>query len=359
MIPLFGYEFPLFQVFATVFGVGFIIFIHELGHFMMAKRFKIKVEQFAFGFGPEVVGYTYGETRYSICAIPLGGMIKMPGEDPEDSTGSPDEFMSQPWYRRLLIAVSGPLMNYVLAIFLFGIVFSAWGVSKPSDKAIVGTLVEGYPAIESGLESGDIIVSINNTPVTTWIEMTKIIHASPAASLAFEIKRDDSIMDINLTPKKDPVSGVGLIGITPVLKSEEVTFGNAMVMGVKMAYYQSVYTLAYLGEKLIKWEKPEVAGPMGVVQIIAKAAGSGWESLLHLLAIVSVALGLFNLLPIPLVDGGHIVMAIVEGIIRRPLSKKLIQSLNLAGFGFIIFVFIIATFNDLARLGISLDKFLK
>src|SRR3989339_2239500 len=132
MITLFGYQITIFQVLATVMGIGFLVFIHELGHFLMAKKFKIRVEKFAFGFGPELIGFTYGETRYSICAIPLGGMVKMPGEDADSASGSPDEFLSQAWHRRLFLALMGPVMNYLLAVGLVGSVVNFWGFSKPS-----------------------------------------------------------------------------------------------------------------------------------------------------------------------------------------------------------------------------------
>jgi len=359
MVHIFGYEITLFQIIATVFGIGLLVFIHELGHFMMAKKFGIRVEKFAFGFGPELIGVTYGETRYSICAIPLGGMVKMPGESIEDSTGSPDEFMSQPWYRRLVIAFFGPFMNYILAVILFVIVIYFWGLAKPTNEPVIGEVLSGYPAAKAGIRPGDRILKIDAAPVASWIEMAEMLHKYPDRKMILTVRRDGADMTIGITAKKDPSSGLGLIGIAPRISIERVSFVSSVGLSVKMVVYQSIFTLKYLGEKIVRWEKPEVAGPIGVIQILAKAARAGWDSLLHLLAVISVALGLFNLLPIPLVDGGHIMLSLVEGITRRRLNKKIIQVTNSVGLFIILAIFMFATYSDLARLGLNFGKFIR
>ncbi|OGS19090.1 MAG: hypothetical protein A2219_05550 [Elusimicrobia bacterium RIFOXYA2_FULL_50_26] len=352
MITMFGYQITIFQILATVMGIGFLVFIHELGHFLMAKKFKIPVEKFAFGFGPELVGFTYGETRYSICAIPLGGMVKMPGESADSATGAPGEFLSQPWYRRLTIALFGPLMNYALAIILFGVVVYVWGLPNPSPLPIVGQVIESFPAEQAGLRSGDQITAINGIGIKTWAGMADFIHSHTDEKLQFSVKRGEEILSITITPKKDPASGMGLVGISPSMTTEKVGLIRSAGIGTRAVAYQSYFTLKYLGEKIIKWEKPELAGPIGVIQILAKAAKAGWENLIYLLAVISTALGLFNLLPIPILDGGHIFIALIEGITRRPLSRKSMQTANLIGFGIIMFIFIFATYSDLARSGI-------
>jgi regulator of sigma E protease len=324
-----------------------------LGHFLLAKKFKIRVEQFAFGFGPEIVGFTYGGTRYSLCWIPLGGMVKMPGEDVDNATGSPDEFLSQPWYRRLIIAFFGPFMNYLLAVLLFVVVISTWGMSKPSSEPVVGEVMAGLPADKAGLKSGDRVMEINAFQVPSWEAMAGYIHQHSGENLAFSVIRDSRPVTVQVVPQKDSATGVGVIGIVPGVVTQKVSFIRSVDLSVRLVVFQSVYTLRYLGEKLIRWEKPEVAGPIGVVQILAKAAKTGWETLLHLLAVISVALGLFNLLPIPLVDGGHILLAIVEGITRKPLNKKVVQVANIIGLAIILSIFVFATYSDIARLSVG------
>ncbi|MBN1823625.1 MAG: site-2 protease family protein [Endomicrobiales bacterium] len=358
MFQIFGFTISVFQIVVTVFGVGLLIFIHELGHFLMAKKFGMKVEKFAFGFGPEIVGFTKGGTRYQICAIPLGGMVKLPGEDVNDATGSPDDFISQPWHRRLAIAVFGPFMNYVLAVILFTVVIYFWGLTRPSSLSVIGEVIEGYPAHAAGIRAGDTITSVNGVRVKAWEEMAVIIHKHPEKKIGIGLVRDEQAMTIDIVPRKDPVTGYGLVGITPKTEIEHLSLAGSVYLSCKMAVFQSVFTLKYLGEKLVRWEKPDVAGPIGVVQILARAARTGVPQLLYILAVISVALGLFNLLPIPLVDGGHILLALIEGVIRRPINKKVVHVSNLVGFTIIISIFVLATYNDLARLGLDFSKLL-
>jgi regulator of sigma E protease len=349
MLNIFGYQITIVQLFLTIFSAGILVFVHELGHFIMAKKFRLKVEKFAFGFGPELAGFTKGETRYSVCAIPLGGMVKMPGEDIDSSTGSPDEFYSQKWYKRLIIAFFGPFMNYVLAVCIFTFVLSYWGLSKPSDKAVIGDLVSGYPAEEAGLMKGDRIVKINNIEIKNWMEMAGYIHNHGGEELNITVLRDDEKKLFSVKPKMDRAAGYGLIGISPSAEIEKIGFTESLWLSGKMAVFQTVFTLAYLSQKIIHWEKPEVAGPIGVITFLAKAAKSGWHDLMHFLGVISVALGLFNLLPIPILDGGHIVIALIEGLFRRPLNKKIIQTANLVGLMIIVGIFVLATYNDFTR----------
>jgi regulator of sigma E protease len=350
MIKIAGFELALFQIAATVIGAGFIVFVHELGHFIMAKTYKLRVEKFAFGFGPEIFGFTKGETRYSICAIPLGGMVKMPGEDPDSSTGSPDEFYSQKWYKRLVIAFFGPFMNYVLAALIFAFVIYFWGLARPSDQPVIGDVVEGYPAMKAGVLAGDRILSINGFEIKDWMQLAGYIHSHSDKMLDMKVLRKGKELDINVQPKFDKAAGTGLIGIAPDAVTEKEGLLYSCYLGGKMTVVQSVLTLQYLGQKIVHLEKPDLAGPIGVVQFIAKAARSGMRDLLGFLAVISTALGLFNLLPIPILDGGHIFIALIEGAIRRPLGKKAIMTANMVGLSIIVCIFIFATYNDIARL---------
>jgi regulator of sigma E protease len=350
MIHIAGLSVTLFQIAVTIIGIGILVFVHELGHFIMAKKFKLKVEKFTFGFGPEIIGYTYGETRYAICAIPLGGMVKMPGEDVESATGSPDEFYSQPWYKRLLIAIMGPLMNYAFAILIFGAVFYMWGIDKPSSLPKIGEILPDYPAAKAGLKPGDVVVKINKAEIKTWLDMAEYIHTHTNQELEMVVLRDNKEFALKIMPKKDEVSGLGIIGISPDFETERIGMASSLWLGTKMTVFQSVFTLEYLGQKIIKFEKPDVAGPIGVIQYLAKAAKTGWRSLLNFIAIISTALGLFNLLPIPILDGGHIFIALIEGIIRRPLSKKVVMNANMVGLSIIVLIFLLATYNDITRI---------
>jgi regulator of sigma E protease len=354
-LQMFGHEITLLQILVTVIGIGLLVFVHELGHFMMAKLFKIKVELFALGFGPELVGFTIGETRYSICAIPLGGMIKMPGEDINSASGSKDEFLSQPWYKRLTVALCGPLMNYALAVVIFAAIIFHWGLSSPTDKAVIGELVQGMPAQAAGIQSGDKVLKVDNATISSWEDLAKYIH-SKTTRVNFLIERSGQQLIIPVTPKFDAASGRNLIGIAPEIVTEKAGIFKSVDLSVRYVVFQSVFTLRYLGEKITRFEKPELSGPIGVVQYLAKAAKTGPEQLLHLLGVISVALGLFNLLPIPILDGGLIFFSLIEGVTRRPLNKKVIAIANMAGLALIIGIFLFATYSDIARINTALPK---
>ena len=343
----------LLQIIAVLFGLGLLIFIHELGHFSVAKFYKVKVLKFAFGFGKELWGFTKGETRYSICLFPFGGMVAMAGENPDDATGQKDEFLSLPFYKKIMIIFAGPFMNYILAIVMFAFIFNIWGLAIISDEAQIGALAKDSCAQKAGLMINDTILSIDGTKIIDWLDLTKSIKDKAEKEISLKILRGNDELEFKLILDKNPTTGAGMLGIQPVLLKEKTTFFKSFYYACDTALYQTTFTLQYLWDKLIKWEKPEVAGPIGVIQVMAKSAKSGFESYIRLLAVISVALGLFNLLPIPLVDGGMIVLFLLEGIIRKKISTKVISIYNSIGLALILIIFLFATYSDLIRLGIG------
>ncbi len=341
------------QIIAVIFGLGLLIFIHELGHFSVAKFYKVKVLKFAFGFGKELWGFTKGETRYSVCLFPFGGLVAMAGENPDEATGKDGEFLSLPFYKKIMIVFAGPLMNYILAIFLFAFIFNVWGQATVSLEAKIGVFAPTSCAKQAGLSVGDTIKSIDGTEVETWIDMVDNIKDKAEKEINVKVLREEQELEFNFVLDKNPTTGYGMLGIQPVTKKEKLPLGKSFYCACDTAVYQTTFTLTYLWDKLIKWEKPEVAGPIGVIQVMANSAKSGIENYTRLLAVISVALGLFNLLPIPLVDGGMIILFIVEGIIRKKISTKVISIYNSIGLALILIIFLFATYSDLIRLGIG------
>jgi len=343
----------LIQIVAVLFGLGLLIFIHELGHFSMAKFYKVKVLKFAFGFGKELFGFTRGETRYSVCLFPFGGMVAMAGENPDEATGQKGEFLSLQWYKKVMIAFFGPLMNYILAVLLFAFVFNVWGLTNISSQAVIGALAPEACAQKAGLSVGDKILSINSTEIKDWMDLTANLKDKAEQEIDLTVLRNEEELNFKFVLDKNPTTGAGMLGIQPEITKKKVSFFASFYYGLDTALYQSTFTLKYLWDKIITWEKPEVAGPIGVIQVMAKSAKSGIESYVRLLAVISVALGLFNLLPIPLVDGGMIVLFILEGIIRKRIGLKVIQVYNTIGLSLILLIFLFATYSDLIRLGIG------
>lgn len=329
---------------------GLVIFLHELGHFLMAKRLGVRVEQFAFGFGRELLGFTWRGTRYSFCLIPFGGLVRMAGELPEHGPGAADEFFAQRWYRRIAIALAGPVMNYVLAFLLFTGVIWVSGVSRPSSEPIIGDVVPGLPAVQAGLQAKDRIVTIDGQPITTWEEMARFIHARPQQPLEFLLRREGQDLRVILTPQADHERHIGLIGVVPFMETQRVSLWGAGREGLQDLVRWTKLPLRYLVEKIKRREAPkELAGPVGIAHMISSAAKAGVAPLIYLIAVISTGVGLFNLFPIPMLDGGHVFLYVWEGVSRRPLTQRMVRMTNAIGIPILALIFVYALFQDLAR----------
>jgi regulator of sigma E protease len=343
----------LLQILGIVVGLGFLIFIHELGHFIAAKMCKVRVLTFALGFGPDLLKYEYKGTKYALKAVPLGGFCSMAGENPDEATGGEGEYLSLRWYKKIWIAFSGPFSNYILAVFLFAFLFNVWGVSTVSNTSAIGGTVDNFPAAQAGLKAGDIINSIDGKAVATWSQMTDALKDKADKEVPFVVSRGTYTFNVTMKVAKHPVTGSGALGVVPFVEKSEAGFFKSAALGAEAVVTQTVMTVLYLADKVISMEKPDIAGPVGVMQVMAKAAKSGMEDYIKLLAVISVALGLFNLFPIPLVDGGMIILFIVEGITRKKISTKIISIYNTIGLVLIGAIFIFATYSDLLRLGVG------
>jgi regulator of sigma E protease len=323
----------------------------------MALRLGVRVERFTVGFGPEIVGWSSPRgIRYAICAVPLGGMVKLAGEFLDERQNKPDEFFSQPWYRRNLIALAGPLMNYVLAFALFALVAGVWGIFQPSEQPIVGDMIPGLPAAVAGFHENDRILSINGGAVHSWEEMADVIHKHPEEQLRVAVERAagsrkaSQTLSILLTPKRDPQLGVGLIGIMPKVDKVQPGFKGSFIAAWRDVRAWTLQPLKYLGTKIRHFEGPkELSGPLGIAQMVTKATREGISYVIYLIAIISTGLGLFNLFPIPVLDGGHILLYTIEGLIRRPLSKRVMQVANAIGLSVVLTIFLYASYQDVLR----------
>jgi regulator of sigma E protease len=348
---------PLMARFAlTIFCLGLVVVIHELGHLVVALWLGVRVERFTVGFGQELFGWTSRNIRYSVCAIPLGGMVKLAGEFQDERQNKPDEFFSQPWYRRNLIALAGPVMNYVLAFIIFAVVAGVWGILQPSPLPIVGAVIPGFPAAQAKLQENDRILDINGQSVATWDEMARFIHEHPEQKLSVNVERPGADgqapqkVKLTLTPKLDPQQGMGLIGIMPRVDKVNPGFKGSFRAAAQDVKVWTVQPLQYLSTKLRHFEGPkELSGPLGIAQMVSKATKEGLSYVLYLIAIISTGLGLFNLFPIPILDGGHILLYTIEGILGRPLGKRTLQVAHAIGLSLVLTIFLYASFQDVMR----------
>lgn len=324
---------------------GLLILVHELGHFLVAKSVGIHVEEFAIGMGPLLVGKQWGETKYSLRLFPVGGYNKMAGMEPGDED-NPKGFNRKSVGHRTAVIASGSLMNIALALVFFVVVFAMLGV--PSNINVVGDVNPGGPAAESGIMPGDRILEINGEEVTTWTEIVDIIHANPGAALTMTLERNGSEFTVKTVPEYDAQNDMGLIGITQ--STEKTGFWGAIVLGTKNTIALTVAILAGLGNMIFGRIPADVAGPVGIVSIMGDVAQLGLANVLSFTALLSLNLGLINLLPIPALDGSRLIFLGYEGLRGKPLSHEKENLIHLVGFALLIMFMVFITYKDILRL---------
>jgi len=346
---------------ATIFVLGILIFFHELGHFLVAKRSGIRVERFSLGFPPKLIGKKIGDTEYCISWIPLGGYVKMAGEDPDEKQikGEPWEFMSKPVHTRALVVFAGPAMNFILAILIFwGIIFFAGKHEIHEDTNQIGLVAPGGPADKAGIKPGDRIISINGIEVSTFKEMADIIHKQVEKPVEVKWRRDGEEHFAMITTFKDrildeegEINYIGKIGIGPTYTTVKVGFFQSLWEGIDTSIFILVETIKFIiglitGTASIKL----VGGPIFIAQVAGQTAKAGIASLLSFMALLSINLSLINVLPIPVLDGGHLMFLGIEKIKGRPLSLKQRAAMQQIGLAFLILLIIFVTYNDFLRL---------
>lgn len=347
--------------------LSLIILVHEWGHFAVARRIGVKVERFSFGFGPRLVGVVRGGTDYCVCLFPLGGYVKLAGETAEGSALIPP----QPWeYRgrsvgqRALIVLAGPLVNYALGFLLFLLVFL---IGAPVYTARVGKVLEGYPAAAAGLRPGDRVLAVDGVAVETWEEMTALLRAK-TGPITLALERQGQRLDLGLTPRlserKNLFGGtvrVALIGITPFgeVQTQRYPLGAAVWMSVQRIGFLTGVTLQALWRIATGGLSPteSITGPIGIFYLTASVAAEGWAPLFQLIAVLSTSIGLFNLLPLPVLDGGHLVFLGLERMRGRPVPARAQEVFYRLGLVFLLMVLVVVTYNDLIRFEVA-DRFL-
>jgi regulator of sigma E protease len=423
---------------AFAFVLGVLVFVHELGHFMMARWHGVRVLTFSLGFGPKLIKVKRGDTEYAISAIPLGGYVKMAGENPDDQrTGSDDEFLSKTKWQRFQVLIMGPLMNLGLAVVLLAIVLMQ-GAEIPSyqdqpvaigkveagsageraglqpgdvilavgdesvptwDKFLLtigtkadrdvqlrvlrgereqrlmvrpegqgrfqvgdlGVLPDVYPSVSSivsggraeqaGLAAGDVIVAINNERVVFPQDVVGIISKNPEAPIEMRIRRDGAEQVVSVTPEKE--GEVGRIGIT--IANQTITFRPGPLEAVGLSVQRNIefsgLILKTLWGLIVGETSPkQLMGPVGIAQLSGESAQAGWIALFTLMATISLNLGLLNLMPVPVLDGGHILIMGLEVVARRDFSIQVKEKMFLVGFVLLMALMVTVIYNDLTRI---------
>jgi len=368
---LVGYVIPF------VFVLSLVVFFHELGHFLIARWCGVRILVFSIGFGPEIIGFNdrYG-TRWKISAIPLGGFVKFFGDD--NAASVPDtariasmdaheraqSFAFQPVLKRAAIVVAGPLANFLLAVVIFAGVFMLYG--KQTMSARVDSVQPDSAAAAAGFKPGDLVVAIDGRPIDNFAEMQRVVGASAGETLAITVDRDGVQQVLKATPAlkevKDNFGNVQRIGVLGIsrsmapedLKLHPVAPPQAVWMSVQETWSVIDRTLGYIGGAIAGREAAnQLGGPIRIAQMSGQVASFGFVPLIQLAAVLSVSIGLLNLFPIPLLDGGHLLFYLIEGIRGRPLSEKAQEVGFRIGLAIVLMLMIFATFNDIVHLTTS------
>ena len=414
--------------------IGILVFVHEFGHFIMAKRAGVRVEKFSLGMGPKIWGFKKGDTEYVLSALPLGGYVKMAGENPdEEPTGAPDEFQSKTVWQRMKIAATGPLTNILLAFMVMPFVFMVgtytlgparvgfvekdspaehagfqvgdiiekinrrsiidWekaemlmAVNPDTDLAVVidrngekktlalrprldpeqkigtsglypdfpaevGRLRPGYPAEKSDLKVNDKIIAVDDKPVYYWNQFSSAVKKSNGKKLTLTVERGEKHMPISVTPVKD--NGKYVIGIEPVVRMIFKKYGFAESLGLGFDKTIEFIDLTFITlKKLMTFNLSikTLGGPVLIAQMSGKAAAAGLSAFLSFLAMISISLGIINLVPIPILDGGLILFLVIEAIRKKPLSRKAMGVAQSIGAGLLITLIVVVSYNDVVRM---------
>ena len=333
----------MLTILACIFVFGILVTVHEFGHFITAKLTGMKVEEFSIGFGPNIYQQQEGETLYSLRMLPLGGYNKIAGMDPDDPDDPERGFNAKPVSSRMLVILAGSLMNILLPVLIFFGLFLAFGMDVPENKPVLGQIIEGYPAEQSGLKEGDRILSINGKPVHEWLDIRKNIADSGMQPIPFEIQRDTEKLTITVTPGVNPETGKPFIGVVSSLKNVRLTPVQAVVASVTATKNIIKNMYASLYHMVTGKTKAEFSGPVGVAKMAGEVAHKGFDRLMQFTAMLSLNLAIINLLPLPALDGGHFLILLIEAVTGHKLGKTAMQNIQKVGVAMILALTIFAT----------------
>lgn len=335
----------LVNILAPIFVFAVIVLIHEGGHFITAKLTGMRVDEFAVGFGPKLGGLKKGETLYSLRAIPLGGFNRIAGMDSSDKTDDPRAFVNRPVWARLLVIAAGSISNVLLAFFIFVGAFLYAGYQTFPNLPVVGTVLAGTSAEKQGIEAGDKILSVAGKEVNTWTDIGKITKDLDTRIVPVKVSHEgeEKTLTIMMT---DGECGRPIIGISPYLEHHQVGVGEAFLMGGERCVFLLKMMVTGLAD-MITGHEADVAGPIGVARMSDQVADTGFLSLLLFIALLSLNLGFLNLLPIPLLDGGVLILTLIEGLSGRELPEKALYYIQTVGVTILLGLFLFAMCNDI------------
>jgi regulator of sigma E protease len=352
----------MIYIVAFLWVLGILIFIHEFGHFLVAKLTGVKVLKFSLGFGPKLVGTKIGETEYQISAFPLGGYVKPLGDNPREKVRKQEKaraFIHQPVPKRMAIILAGPLANFLLAIVIFCLLYIVMGI--PQSPPLVGKVVDGSPAQKAGIQSGDLIIQVDEVKIAQWADLPPVITKSKGRNLQLIVRRGKAAIPLRVTPQAATAKNIFgeeikayQIGI--IASGEFVLKRVPVYSAIGMAFSQTWFVTKLTVVSIVKViqrvipAKQALGGPILIAQMAGKQAQEGFLSLIFFTAIISINLGIINLFPIPILDGGHLLFLTIESIIGRPLSVKKLELAQQIGLIIIVLLMAFIFYNDIMRI---------
>ena len=337
-------------ILASVFVFGLLVLFHEFGHFIMAKATGMRVDEFAIGFGPKLVSRKVGETEYSIRCVPLGGFNDIAGMNPAENDAGDRGYCEKPVWKRMIVIVAGPLMNFLLPIVIFFLIFMVVGVSLPSTRPELGEVIPDQPAAMAGLQRGDMIDAINGEPVDEWDDIVRIVRGADGSPMKISYHRGEEMRQATGIPVHDKQENRMLIGVMGALDTRQPGVFEA----AGTAIWKTGYVIYRMIEGLVQIftgdAAAELAGPLGVMQMTGTVAKLGFAALMNFAALLSLNLGIINLLPVPALDGGHFVTLLIEAVRGKPLGEKALHYTQMAGITVLVALMLFATKNDVVRI---------
>ena len=346
----------------AIIALSILIVVHEFGHFIVARLVNVKVITFSLGFGKKLLKFNRGETEYAISAMPLGGYVKMLGESPTEEVSDEDKersFSHKSPFQRFLIVFAGPFFNilFALAIIYLALLFNGYGVVP----AKVGNVQQGSPAFEAGIRAGDLVTKINSTKINSWDELTNEMVFAKLQPMNFTFEREGKTFTVIITPiekeEKNLLGGITkrkIIGIelkTKTIERRRLNIFSAIPKSFEVTYTMTKAMLRGLYHMIIgDISTKEIGGPIAILQLTGKHAEGGLWSLSFFIAFISINLGIVNLFPIPVLDGGHILFNFIEIITRKRFSEKTIEKAQMVGLTLLIMLMAFAFYNDIFRI---------
>lgn len=335
---------------AAIFVFGLLVLVHELGHFATAKFTGMRVDEFAIGFGPKLISLTYGETVYSLRAVPLGGFNDIAGMDPADNDAGERGYCSKPVGSRMIVILAGSVMNFILPIVLFFGIFFFAGVSTPNPEPVLGTILADKPAAEAGLREGDRVISLDGKAIGSWSAFVDGVKDNTGAPVTVVVERGNQTLTMVMTPAYDNSAKKAMVGVMSSVQTRYPGIVESAQLAVQKTVGIIVMMLSALYKILLELSGAELAGPLGVAQMAGEVAQMGFVPLLNFAAFLSLNLGIVNLFPIPALDGGHFAGLCVEAVRGKPMGPKAMEYMQKVGIALLLLLMVLATKNDIVRL---------